>query len=99
MTLTKGPHIAAGGAASMKRARAGGAALLQGFQLRYVFFLNPAARARLTVPEIPFSAIADAGARMYLGRRIAGEACDGRSAGTATVQRRSTRSKPKRAKP
>jgi hypothetical protein len=42
---------------------------LAGFQLRYIRFLNPAARARLTVPVLPFSAIDDAGARMYRGVR------------------------------
>lgn len=70
MTLTKGKHILKGtGKSSMADVRAAGGAPLQGFQLRYVYFLNPAARARLTVPEIPFSAIAEAGAAMYLGQR------------------------------
>jgi hypothetical protein len=46
-----------------------GGVVIPGFQLRYVKFLNPAARARLTVPEIPFSAIAEAGATMYKGER------------------------------
>lgn len=40
-----------------------------GFQLRYVYFLNPEARERLTVPEIPFAAIREAGASMYRGKR------------------------------
>ena len=31
---------------------------LPGFMMRYLYFLNPAARARLTVPEVPFSRIA-----------------------------------------
>ena len=30
---------------------------LAGFQLRYIYFLDPSARARLTVPEIPFADI------------------------------------------
>lgn len=72
MTMTKGKHITATGAAGMKRAREDGGSPLQGFQLRYVYFLNPAARARLTVPEIPFDQIDAAGARMYLGQRIGG---------------------------
>lgn len=46
-----------------------GASVLPGFQLRYVFFLNPAARSRLTVPVLPFEAIDKAGARMYRGER------------------------------
>lgn len=52
--------------------RAAGATPLGGFQLRYIRFLEPAARARLTVPEIPFTAIAEAGAGMYLGQARAG---------------------------
>lgn len=40
---------------------------LTGFQLRYVYFIDPTARERLTVPVLPFSAIDAAGARMYRG--------------------------------
>ena len=43
---------------------------LPGFQLRYIYFTNPAARARLTVPVLPYSAIAEAGARMVRGIRV-----------------------------
>lgn len=46
-----------------------GAQRLPGFQLRYIYFLNPAARERLAVPVLPFSAIDEAGARMYRGVR------------------------------
>lgn len=53
------------------RAR-GGAKRLPGFQLRYLYFLDPAARARLTCPVIPFSRIAELGAGMYLGKARAG---------------------------
>jgi hypothetical protein len=42
---------------------------LIGHQLRYVYFLNPDARQRLTVNEIPFSEIAKQGASMYRGKR------------------------------
>lgn len=45
-----------------------GLTIAPGFQMRYVFFLDPSARARLTVPPLPFSAIADAGAEMYRGQ-------------------------------
>ena len=45
-----------------------GAKPLKGFQLRYIYFLNPEARKRLSVPEIPFSEIAKRGASMYLGK-------------------------------
>lgn len=55
------------GAASMKQYEEAGFKPLPGFQLRYVYFLNPSARERLTVPVLPFSAIDAAGARMYRG--------------------------------
>lgn len=45
-----------------------GAERLVGHQLRYIYFLDPAARARLTVPEIPFSRITEMGAGMYRGQ-------------------------------
>lgn len=41
---------------------------LQGFQLRYIYFIDPAYRARLTVPELPYSEIKARGASMYLGQ-------------------------------
>jgi len=43
---------------------------LQGFQLRYIYFMNQAARERLTVPVLPFSKISDMGASMYKGEKI-----------------------------
>ena len=45
-----------------------GATKLKGFQLRYIYFIDPTARERLTVPEIPFSEIQRRGAGMYLGK-------------------------------
>lgn len=48
----------------------GEAHYLPGHQLRYVYFLDKSARQRLTVPELPFSAIAEAGAEMYKGEKI-----------------------------
>lgn len=42
-----------------------------GYQLRYLYFLNPAARDRLTVPILPFTKIAEMGATMYRGTRPA----------------------------
>lgn len=47
-----------------------GAERLPGFQLRYVYFVNPAARERLTVPVIPFDKIDELGAGMYRGERV-----------------------------
>lgn len=69
-TMTKASHIIAGnskGAASMKAYKAAGWEPLAGFQLKYIYFLNPDARERLTVPVLPFSEIKRRGAGMYLG--------------------------------
>lgn len=56
------------GASSMRVFKAAGFAPLPGYQLRYVYFLNPLARDRLTVPVVPFSRIDELGAGMYLGK-------------------------------
>lgn len=50
-------------------AREQGAEYLEGFQLRYIYFLDKTAKDRLTVPILPFSAIDKAGAGMYLGQK------------------------------
>jgi hypothetical protein len=42
---------------------------LPGFQLRYIYFLDPTARERLTVPILPFSEIDKRGAGMYKGQQ------------------------------
>jgi hypothetical protein len=41
---------------------------LIGYMFRYIYFLNPDARFRLTVPVLPFSEIDRRGAGMYLGK-------------------------------
>lgn len=43
---------------------------LVGYQFRYIYFLNPDARQRLTVPILPFSKIEEMGASMYRGEKI-----------------------------
>ena len=43
---------------------------LPGFQLRYVYFLHPTAKERLTVSILPFSKIKEVGASMYKGINI-----------------------------
>lgn len=50
--------------------KAAGGTLLHGYQLRYIYFIDPACRKRLTVPEIPFSRIDELGAGMYKGQKI-----------------------------
>lgn len=42
-----------------------------GFQLRYLYFIDPACRDKLTVPIIPFDRIDELGAGMYKGEQIA----------------------------
>jgi hypothetical protein len=59
-----------GGRRGSSAAKAAGAKPLTGFQIRYIFFINPEARQRLAVPELPYSAIEAAGASMYLGKRV-----------------------------
>ena len=58
-----------GSEASVSFLRRIGAEQLQGFQLRYMYFLDPAYRARLTVPELPYSEIERRGAGMYKGKK------------------------------
>ena len=56
-----------GGGASMKPYADAGWKPIEGYQLRYIYFLNPEAKKRLTVPVLPFSKIDEVGARMYKG--------------------------------
>jgi hypothetical protein len=56
---------------------------LSGFQLRYLYFLNPEARKRLTCPVIPFSEIERRGAGMYLGKPKRASSAD---SGTSGIQ-------------
>lgn len=58
-----------------------GASVLVGHQLRYVYFLNPAARSRLTCTVLPFSEIDRLGARMYKGVRGGNDSPGGTTTG------------------
>jgi hypothetical protein len=66
-----------GGAASMKGYAAAGFKPLDGFQFRYIYFINPSARERLTVPILPFSMIDEMGAGMYKGEKRSKQATAG----------------------
>lgn len=44
-----------------------GAKPLEGYQIRYVYFIDPAYRKNLTVPELTFDKIKELGATMYRG--------------------------------
>lgn len=63
----------ANGAASMRPYIEAGFRPLDGFQLRYIYFLDPAYKDRLTVPILPFSEIERRGASMYKGQKITRE--------------------------
>ena len=62
----------AGGGASMKKFIEKGWRALPGFQLKYIYFIDPTARERLTVPILPYSEIEKRGAGMYKGESRAG---------------------------
>jgi hypothetical protein len=44
--------------------------VLPGYQFRYIYFIDPAYRKKLQVPELPFSKIDELGAGMYKGQKI-----------------------------
>ena len=70
-TVTKGAHaMSQGGGASMRLYKDAGFKPIEGFQIRYVKFLNEDAINRLTVPILPFSKIDEMGAGMYRGEKI-----------------------------
>lgn len=41
---------------------------MSGYQLRYIYFIDPTYREKLTVPELPYSEIERRGAGMYKGQ-------------------------------
>lgn len=43
---------------------------VEGYQLRYIYFIDKSYRERLTVPIVPFSKIDEIGAGMYKGEKI-----------------------------
>ena len=47
-----------------------GATKLQGYSLRYIYFIDKACKEKLTVPILPFSKIDELGAGMYKGECI-----------------------------
>lgn len=64
-------------------AAAVGGCIQPGFQLRYLYFLDQAARARLAVPVLPFSEIERRGAGMYRGQPRVRSAENGTEAPTS----------------
>lgn len=55
------------GKSSMSAFENAGGRRLDGYQLRYIYFIDPTYRERLTVPVLPFSEIERMGAGMYKG--------------------------------
>lgn len=47
-----------------------GGEILEGKMFRYIYFIDPTYRDRLTVPVIPFSKIDEMGAGMYKGEKV-----------------------------
>lgn len=47
-----------------------GGKILEGKMFRYIYFIDPTYRERLTVPIIPFSKIDEMGAGMYKGEKV-----------------------------
>ncbi len=68
--VKKSNNILETGAASMKIFIKAGWKPKEGFQLRYIYFLDPKAKDRLTVPILPFSEIEKRRAGMYKGQKI-----------------------------
>ena len=89
-TFSKGTHIlhtSNGGAGGKRQLDAMGAVRASGFQLRYIYFIDPTYRDRLTVPELPFSAIDDMGARMYKGEKLDAPPVNGDNVATSHAGR------------
>ncbi|MCB1719063.1 MAG: hypothetical protein KDK05_28330, partial [Candidatus Competibacteraceae bacterium] len=75
------------GGSSMKAYIDAGFEPLDGYQLRYIYFIDPTYRDRLTVPELPFSAIDDMGARMYKGEKLDAPPVNGDNVATSHAGR------------
>lgn len=52
-----------------KYVEAAGGEILQGYQLRYIYFLDPSYREKMVCDEIPYSRISEMGAGMYKGEK------------------------------
>ena len=69
---TRPQSAGSNGGASMKAYAEAGFRPIPGYQLRYIYFIDPSCRERLTVPILPFSEIERQGAGMYRGQPRAG---------------------------
>ena len=62
-------QVTGGGTSFRKYVEAANGEVLAGFQLRYIYFIDSKSKNLLNCPELPFSAIAEAGAGMYKGEK------------------------------
>ena len=70
-TVTDGNFAKANkGAASMRIFKEAGYKALEGYQLRYVYFIDKTKEKDLTVPIVPFNKIKEMGIEMYKGEKI-----------------------------
>lgn len=92
LTLNVNPQRMGGNASQWKKR---GARPLEGFQLRYIYFLDPTAKERLTVPILPFSRIDELGATMYRGERTRAKQATAGTTGKAAEHNRPARSNSK----
>jgi len=92
LTLNVNPQRMGGNASQWKKR---GAKPLEGFQLRYIYFLDPTAKHRLTVPILPFSRIDELGATMYRGKRTRAKQATAGTTGKAAEHNRPARSNSK----
>lgn len=92
LTLNVNPQRMGGNASQWKKR---GAKPLEGFQLRYIYFLDPTAKERLTVPILPFSRIDELGATMYRGERTRAKQATAGTTGKAAEHNRPARSNSK----
>lgn len=76
ITFQKSKHILTNNG---KAAKPIGSTPLEGFQLRYIYFIDPTWKSRLTVPIIPFSQIDKMNAGMYKGEKRVESADSGTS--------------------
>jgi hypothetical protein len=62
-----------------------GAKPLRGYQLRYIYFLDPTYKDKLTCPILPFSKIDEMNARMYKGVKQSPRSIDSDATGSQPV--------------
>lgn len=62
-----------------------GCEILDGYQLRYIYFIDKSYKKKLTIPELPYSKIYEMGAGMYKGEKLT-KRPDGVNSNTSNVQ-------------